>query len=444
MTKKIIIILLAIYINFISTSLAGDYSLSFNIWLKENGHTLRSGCDNKKTRNILCYDEFGNELWTNKENNLNNKIYESWTIPSNANPNDDTLIYYIYKYHHSHETGDGDTLQWQKYNIKPNKNYYKFDYNLNNSEKNKQNLLKTPILSYLKYEDQNITIDEFTPKERFGNFVNENTKLRSMSIGKSMVSYVLGHAICSGYIDSVDSKINDWPLVKNTLYENQKLIDLLNMSTGDQKYVSDSFLKGSSKYRDKNFEADTKDIHYYMTMNFADTKPSKKKYNYSILNTNLIFNYILFKTGNDFEKILSQTFNEKARIKNSVYFFRVPNSSRNLGDANSLFYATRLDFLRIAKSMMDDYQNNTCVGKYLKEIYNKRISKGNDKITDSDYNKTKSYGGHFHFDYFGIKNKEKVIFGMGGYGGQAILIDMDASKIIYIYSMIINFAPFFR
>ena len=56
-------------------------------------------------------------------------------------------------------------------------------------------------------------------------------------MGKSMVGYLAGHAICAGYIDSVDTKLNDWPLIQKTLYHDQKLIDLLNMSAGDQKFV---------------------------------------------------------------------------------------------------------------------------------------------------------------------------------------------------------------
>ena len=58
-----------------------------------------------------------------------------------------------------------------------------------------------------------------------------------MSVGKTMVSYVMGHAICKGYIDSIDSTIGDWSLVNNTLYQDQKIIDLLNMSAGDQKFL---------------------------------------------------------------------------------------------------------------------------------------------------------------------------------------------------------------
>ena len=99
--------------------------------------------------------------------------------------------------------------------------------------------------------------------------------------------------------------------------------------------------------------------------------------------------------------------------------------------------ATRFDYLRIAKAIMDDYQNDTCVGKYLKEIYKRRIpKKGSKKQEEPLYNRTKSYGGQFHMDYPGLK--DKVIFGMGGYGGNAILIDMENSRILVVNSLHYN------
>ena len=41
------------------------------------------------------------------------------------------------------------------------------------------------------------------------------------------------------------------------------------------------------------------------------------------------------------------------------------------------FRASRYDYLRIAKSMLDDWQNDTCVGKYLKTIHERKIPKNN-------------------------------------------------------------------
>ena len=58
-------------------------------------------------------------------------------------------------------------------------------------------------------------------------------------MGKSLVSYVTGHAICEGYISSVDEKLTGWDIIENTLYDNQVLIDLLNMQAGEQRYVGE-------------------------------------------------------------------------------------------------------------------------------------------------------------------------------------------------------------
>jgi hypothetical protein len=98
--------------------------------------------------------------------------------------------------------------------------------------------------------------------------------------------------------------------------------------------------------------------------------------------------------------------------------------------------ATRFDYLRIAKAIMDDYQNDTCVGKYLKEIYKRRIPKLNQENNEPAFNRTKSYGGQFHMDFPGLK--DKIIFGMGGYGGNVILIDVENSRILVLNSLHYN------
>jgi hypothetical protein len=145
-----------------------------------------------------------------------------------------------------------------------------------------------------------------------------------MSIGKTMVSYVMGHAICRGYIDSVDSRLNDWPLIKNTLYENQKIIDLLNMNAGDQKYVN------RSDFKDGSGDVDTISISRAM-FKMSNLKKSKSKYNYNALLPHLLLNYISFKSGDDFENLLEDIFQNEAQIEQSVYFFKHPNFIKELG-----------------------------------------------------------------------------------------------------------------
>ena len=149
---------------------------------------------------------------------------------------------------------------------------------------------KTALLSYLLYEDGKITSDEITPKDRFGIIFNNDTQWTSASMGKSLVSYVTGHAICEGYIDGVDARLNDWPLLENTLFYDQKLIDLLNMAAGDQRYAG--YDLKTNKYS-KNPNNNTIKFHMKNGI-FKNTKKSSKSVN--LLNLT-IFNFFLKSDG---------------------------------------------------------------------------------------------------------------------------------------------------
>jgi hypothetical protein len=260
-------------------------------------------------------------------------------------------------------------------------------------------------------------------------------------MGKSLVSYVTGHAICEGYIDSVNVKLNDWPLIKDTLYEDSILLDLLNMKAGDQKYIGERL----KPRRDNKLKKDNENVNVIglvrvMNKYLRGTEKSKLIYNYSALTTNVIMNYVKHKAGADWEKLLHKVFNEHVKVKNSVQFQR---SKKFFGEdfvsARYSFYATRYDYLRIAKTMMDDWHNDTCAGKYLKTIYENRVQKKDNTKHATDVGLyTKSYGGQIHFDIFGI-NKKRKILGLSGFAGQQILIDLDNKRIIVVSSLYRNY-----
>ena len=122
-----------------------------------------------------------------------------------------------------------------RYAVKGSDNYYQFQSDLIQDKdviKEIKNKKKTGLVSYLLFEDDKIKIDEH---DLPWYIQNNGGLLPSHSVGKSLVSYVTGYAICEGYIENVDVKLDDWPVLKGTLYEGQKLIDLLNMKAGDQK-----------------------------------------------------------------------------------------------------------------------------------------------------------------------------------------------------------------
>ena len=61
---------------------------------------------------------------------------------------------------------------------------------------------------------------------------------------------------------------------------------------------------------------------------------------------------------------------------------------------------------------------------------------GKGKRGEPQFNRTYSYGGQFHLDYPGLE--DKIVFGMGGYGGKAILIDVEDSRIVILHSQHFN------
>ena len=440
--KKIILIVVLIF-SFQNNLLASEFNEQnqFNQWLLENGHSqyLKNGgakvdaCAKfKKNSDAWLNEECGfypkGKMIT--ENNLNiklvNKSLSTTNITSQANPNLDTLIYYLWKYSYR------DRSNHLK-EFKPKNSSYDFKFNLIEDKFLKKQMKTKGILSYLYYQDGEVLIDEFSPKERLGEFLNNETKFYSMSMGKSVTSYLVGHAICDGYIDGVDARVNDWPVIKDSLYHDQKLINFLNMNTGDQKYVNEWQGKVTTlgAYEDEDIET-TMRLHFRN----KNTKKSKERYNYNGFVTQLILNYMKFKIGEDYDKFYSKVFNDKIKIKNSIRYGYTSFQEKN-GNGHPNIMATRFDYLRIAKAIMDDYQNDTCVGKYLKEIYKKRITK--DWTTEKNepaFGRTKSYGGQFHMDYPGLE--DKIIFGMGGFGGNAILIDVENSRILVLNSLHYN------
>ena len=364
----------------------------------------------------------------------------------------------------SKRTWDYPLNYYKSFEVTGSEDFLEFTFDLRKDAdviKEFNNNEETGIIGYLLYEGGNIVIDESDIPTHVRNSEGSSDKiinglLPSASMGKSLVSYVTGHAICEGYIESVNEKLTGWDTVKNTLFQDQILIDLLNMQAGDDKYVGerrkpreDNKLK---KYRSVN--VNTIPLHDVMQKYFQNSKrdiPSfnakKPKYNYSALTTNVIMNYVIYKTGDDWENLLHKIFNEHVKVKESVRFLQTLNvagrgysfqSSRLRETGRYSFYANRYDYLRIAKAMLDDWHNDTCAGKYLKMLYEQRIKKNdNTKEFDDVGLYTASYGGQFHFDIFGL-HKRRII-GLAGFAGQQILIDIDTKRIIVVNSLYKNY-----
>ena len=382
-----------------------------------------------------------------------NKIQEfkdsPYELPDNLDyqPNDATIAHYYVKNDSNRSHANN------AYKIQPASTFYKFNRNIERNKDIELEMNTKTILSYLYFEDGEIIYDEVAPSERFNMVFDDKSYFSSHSMGKSITSYLIGHAICEGYIESIDTPINDWPLMSKTLYFGQPIINLLNMKAGDSNVVEDMGIRFTKTGRhihalDPLIRA-TQDIN-----ELKNSKPIKNaKFKYSNLTADILFNYIMHRVGSDFEPFIQNFYQTKVRIQNPVYLEtnRIGGRSWSLinpsmqeridqGAGRYGISATRYDYLRIAKLMVDDWQGDTCEGRYLKEIYNRRvptnrrISSWNSadlKWGNPTFGHTaKTYAGQFWTDFYGL-NDQKIMV-MLGYNGQVIAMDMDNSRIIVI------------
>ena len=295
------------------------------------------------------------------------------------------------------------------------------------------------LLSYLFYEDGVVKYNGKAKDGRFNQDINDEMLFYTHSTGKSITSYIVGHAICEGYIESIDELI-DWPLMSKTLYQGQPLRDLLNMRAGDKHTIDEQrshYVMGSTKHH-RDMGLDT------IAELLEGTQKRGRPLFYNNFLADVIANYIVFKAGENYDDLMRKVFQDKVNIAHPISYEKHDKTplktvwrSDYYGQLQTLasysYFMTRLDFLRVAEAMMKDYQSNTCVGRYLRQIqqeaepwYRNRGDSPRKRLWINNY--AQKYGGQFYFSFSGMSDRN--IFGTEGYNGQNMLIDMDNSRIV--------------
>lgn len=300
----------------------------------------------------------------------------------------------------------------------------------------------TALVSYLAYEDGEVIVDEISPDFRFGDMLNDETPLISNSVAKSFASYLLGHAICQGYVGDLNQTMSDWSLVKNTLYAEVPLIDLINMRSGDTNYIENYRIRDAitiTGYRGEQFLMDhpaDRSIRELMEAEFRGSiRAQQHRYNYSGLPPKLVLNYIEHRMGGDITPLLNHVFRDTVRVENPFLLTRrvatigQPTQRRD-GQLNASAWVSRYDYLRIAIAMMEDWNSNNCVGQYLREVYATAQRKGQRYSPGFRLSYAPSYAGFFHTGFSGVGNRPVLM--MDGYGGQVVMMDMDEERIVVI------------
>ena len=305
-------------------------------------------------------------------------------------------------------------------------------------QKQLDNRDKTGLVNYLLFENGKIVIN----KKNYNDAIKKNKNtLMSNSVGKSMISYVVGHAVCKGYIDNVNVKLNDWIVLNDTLYADNTLLQVLNMTSGDQDYLGEKKFKNDGYFNGDKMKYINRRTVAESMLWFKGTKKKEENspYNYSAMSTYVAINYAIHKVGKDYEKLLKEIFTDHVGVKDTVHFMKVSvgyTQDVDKGVSRYSFFATSEDYLRIAKTIMNDYHSDSCIGDYLRFIYDNRITKKSKYKRETNIRSdvaTYEYGGQIHFSYKGMK--KRVIFAMAGYAGQEVVIDMDNKRILIVNSI---------
>ena len=127
------------------------------------------------------------------------------------------------------------------------------------------------------------------------------------STGKGITSYIVGHAICDRYIESINEPV-DWPAMSKTLYQGQPVIDLLNMSAGDAHLM----LKGTARWiGHPSHHRGLSLSEVAIILEETEKRGSGVRYNNTL--TDLIANYTEFKTGEEYDELVRKIFQDKAK-----------------------------------------------------------------------------------------------------------------------------------
>jgi hypothetical protein len=200
------------------------------------------------------------------------------------------------------------------YTVRPAGNAVPFDIDVSSTSQTlEREFNEGYLLSYLYYDDGVVKYDAVPAKARFNTVINNDSYFFTHSTGKSITSYIVGHAICEGYISSIDEPV-DWPQMSETLYQGQPLIDLLNMKAGDAHTVQPGATrwKGSGEHHRRLRLQQVAKI-------LRGTQKSSKALFYNNTLTDLIANYTAYKAGDPFDTLMKKIFREKVKIENPVY-----------------------------------------------------------------------------------------------------------------------------
>lgn len=277
------------------------------------------------------------------------------------------------------------------------------------------------LLSVMQYDQGVIVLDAVSAK------IRKDDKLYSMSMSKSLIGYLVGHAVCENHIASLDDPVSRYiPETVQSIYRDAKVGDMISMAAGDQPIWS------PEGYNAREYSALV--IHgnpekRQAIRDVLSSRPNVQPANvgafrYSNAITDIVARLLDIATPDGLGNFAQKHLAEAAGNRNDMFILADENGWPL---AHAFLYATRDDFMRMAIKINNDWQSEGCIGDFLRQQQARSIPTNRD--------------GQTYAAFFWMKDANtpspRII--LNGHGGQRIILKPAEDTVVSYHAIRSNF-----
>jgi len=285
------------------------------------------------------------------------------------------------------------------------------------------------LLSVLYFNGKEIEVNEISSKK-----MKDTDLMYSHSMSKSYIGYLLGHAVCDGYIKSLDDPIDKYlNETKGTVYEGVSLRNMVNMSAGDGSYFDEKGYKSNLNVKAgkvinlKSYAIPLmrRDLTIKELLKKTEKKyQTEQTFEYSNIVPDIVGNALDKTLPDGIGKYMQTKISERAGNTEEMVFLRDKN---DWAIFFAFLYSSRMDYLKFGKLVYDDWKSDSCISNYLKEVLLKSVS--------SKKRKFKDYKRYSAFFWTGNESLKFKHLALRGHGGQLMIINLDTGAVLSIHSI---------
>jgi uncharacterized protein len=257
--------------------------------------------------------------------------------------------YNFYYFHHIDELGlrtDWVRKPGNVYPLKEPSSAFSLKYKFHGNEYSLDDYMqRNYVTGFLVLRDDQIIL------EKYFHGADQNSRFVSQSVGKSIVSILVGAAVSEGNIHSVEDPVDQYlPYLKSSGYRGVSIRNILEMSTGvdySEDYhdphsgaalIGAALLTGKPAFKD--FAASTKP---------TNTKPGTE-FNYQSVNTQVLGLLLETVTGKRLNQYAEEKLWKKIGAQSDAFFYEAKTQPDTC--AFACFNATLRDYARVGLMMM--------------------------------------------------------------------------------------------